>query len=201
MTIQKFQNLLEKGWSLDHIFILENIASLADNNGFPRGAALLQTLFRKGMVSESYTITELGKQLLEYANNEEIVEIVKTTKPKIAEGIESLHKKLEDRIVALTGKKQIRVNVLGKTYPFLCNEQDLEARIRKVMIKYKLTDFQKIEDCLLGYIESCHKRKSYSPLIIYYIVKTRDGVETSQMVTDIRSWTGEETNTKIDFEI
>lgn len=197
MTIQKFQNLLEKGWSLDHIFVLEN----GPCSDYPRMAAICQKLFRKGVVDEMGCITKEGKELLEYAHNESIVEIVKTAKPKIAEGIESLHKKLEDRILALTGKKQMRVLVIGKTYPFLCGKEELEARVKKVMIKYKLTDFQKIEDCLLGYIESCYKRKNWAPLLHYYVSKIRDGVETSQMVTDIRSWTGKETNVKTDFEI
>jgi hypothetical protein len=202
MTIPKFISLVERGWSLDHIFILENLEDVAPLINFPRGASLLQTLLRKGMIDEKDSITQDGRNLLEFSVNENIEEPKKEAKIKAVDGIEGLHKKLEDRILALTGKKQVKAAILGKNYPFLCNAQDLMARIKKVMVKYKLNDFQAIEDCLLGYIETCYKRGKWYPLIAYYIIKQKEGIEGSQMVTDMRSYVKGEQKTAIkDFEI
>jgi hypothetical protein len=202
MTIPKFVSLVERGWSLDHIFILENLEDVAPLINFPRGASLLQALFRKGMIDEKDCITQNGKNLLEFSLNENIEEPKKEAVRSVADGIEGLHGKLETRIMELTGKKQVKADIMGKKYPFLCNQQDLVARVKKVMVKYKLNDFQAIEDCLLGYIESCHKRNKYYPLVAYYIIKMKEGIEGSQMVTDMRSYVKGETKTAIkDFEI
>lgn len=203
MTIPKFISLVERGWSLDHIFILENIEDVPPLINFPRGASLLQTLFRKGMIDEKDGITQDGKNLLEFALNETIDEPKREARMNIAEGIEGLHKKLEDRILALTGKKQVRVDILGTKYSFLCGKEDLEARVKKVMKKYKLMEFQKIEDTLLSYIEKAFKSGRWTPLMHYYIIKAKEGVETSAMVTDLRNVESNgETKTAIkDFEI
>ena len=197
MNIEKFVSVVQKGWSLDHIFILENIEDVPPLINFPRGASLLQTLYRKGMIDEKDGITQNGKNLLEFALNENVEDVVREAKPKIEDGIEGLHKKLEDKLLELTGKKQMKANILGKNFPFLCNSHDLEARIKKVMIKYKLSDFQQIENCLLGYIETCNKRGKWFPILQYYIIKQKEGIETSQMVTDMRSYVKGEQKTAI----
>lgn len=200
MTTNKFRTLLEKGWSLDHIFILENMQEFPGTECAAKEASLLQTLFRKGLIDEKYTITKDGESLLLFANNEEIGEIVKIAKPKIASGIEGLHKKLEDKLMELTGKKQQRPVILGTKYSFLCGKEDLEARIKKVMIKYKLSDYQLLETTLLEYIERCYKTNRWSPLLQYYIIKQKEGVEMSPLVTDMRS-RGEKEIVKTEFEI
>src|ERR1700690_515653 len=101
ITIPKFTELIKRGWSLDHIYILENIEDVPPLINFPKGASILQFLFRKGIINEKDEITQEGRNLLEFALNENVEEIKREEKPRIIDGIEGLHKKLEDRILEL----------------------------------------------------------------------------------------------------
>lgn len=201
MTTEKFMTLLERGWTLDHIFLLENIRDVERICSMPKGASLLQTLYRKGMVDEKNEITEQGRALIDFVYNTEAVELIKPEKPKIMEGIQALHKKLEDKLLQLTGKKQVRVDILGTKYSFLCGKEDLEARVNKVMKKYRIGNFQHLENTLLAYIDRCHKKNRWSPLIIYYILKSKEGTEVSLLVTDMRNTENEKEEATTNFEI
>lgn len=200
--IEKFVHIIEKGWSLDHLYILQNIEGVAPSLEFPKGRALIQALHRKGVVDEELNITPQGKMLLEFVLNEKMEDIPTEKKPKIKDGIESLHNKLEAKLIELTGKKQMMASIGGTKYPFLCNDKDLQARVKKVMKKYQLSDFQLIENTLLKYVEKCYKRNNWFPIVIYYISKLNNGTEISQLVTDLSNMENiEGEKNKTDFEI
>tara|TARA_R110000868_G_scaffold105765_3_gene290315 strand:- start:22 stop:648 length:627 start_codon:yes stop_codon:yes gene_type:complete len=72
ITPYHFEQLLKDGFTLDMIFLLKlieeefDIKTLAE--GGPKTDILCQTLRRKGLVSEQFKITVLGKNLLEFMN-------------------------------------------------------------------------------------------------------------------------------------
>lgn len=200
---EHFEQLLKDRVSLDSIFVLEQIAAGEEiPAGNVRIDGIIQTLQRKGFISKRNTITEAGASLLHQLSGETPVKKMKV--PKVAmdiNGLVGLHKKLQDKLTALTGKPQMRPDIRGKAYSFLCNETDLINRLGKVISMYKLTDFQKIENTLLNYIEGCNKSRNWFPIIQYYILKKgNDGIETSQMVTDMQlSPDGEKTQGRSEF--
>lgn len=72
ITPYHFEQLLKDGYTLDMIFLLKlideefDIKTLAE--GGPKTDMLCQTLRRKGLVSEQFKITVLGRNLLEFMN-------------------------------------------------------------------------------------------------------------------------------------
>lgn len=72
VTPYHFEQLLKDGYTLDMIFLLKlideefDIKTLAE--GGPKTEMLCQTLRRKGLVSEQFKITVLGRNLLEFMN-------------------------------------------------------------------------------------------------------------------------------------
>lgn len=165
--------LLEKARiKLEEIFYLERIG--AENN-----ANINQGLLRKGMIDENGKITSAGKELLLKLGGNEPID----ARPIVVdnEGINSLHKKLEDVIVKYTGKKQARGDINGTKFSFLCGEADLIQQIQKVIVKYKLKDYSSIEAALLKYVDRACRTKQYFPIVYYYISK--DG--QSKLVADL----------------
>jgi hypothetical protein len=80
-----------------------------------------------------------------------------------------LHKKLQDELFKLTGERQYRVD--GK-YSFFPNLKDFTDKLKKVVLKYKLKDYNKIETILLNHIRKAVKANfKYIPLLGYYISK------------------------------
>jgi hypothetical protein len=73
VTPYHFEQLLKDGYTLDMIFLLKlideefDIKTLAE--GGPKTDMLCQTLRRKGLVSEQFKITVLGRNLLEFMNS------------------------------------------------------------------------------------------------------------------------------------
>ncbi len=177
---EHFLQLLKQNISLNHLYLLEMAYENIDLvNGDVKYSAIIQGLQRKNLLSKEGKITEEGKALY----NSLFLEAVNVKITKLAvdrEGIGNLHKKLEDKLLSLKGKKQMRVDVLGTKYSFLPNERDLIDRLVGVISKYKLSDFERIEKTLLSYIENCYKRNSWTPLLAYYIEKNNQ----SRMVTD-----------------
>lgn len=72
VTPYHFEQLLKDGYTLDMVFLLKlieeqfDIKTLAE--GGPKTDMLCQTLRRKGLVSEQFKITVLGRNLLEFMN-------------------------------------------------------------------------------------------------------------------------------------
>jgi len=99
-----------------------------------------------------------------------------------------LHKKLQDKLVELTSKKQ---KVLQGKYSYLPNVADFTTKLSKVVKKYKLDDWEKLSLCLIRYVEQCHKQDwKYCTLLGYYIEKSG----LSQLATDYDNY--EEKDTK-----
>lgn len=73
ITPYHFEQLLKDGYTLDMIFLLKlideefDIKTLAE--GGPKTDMLCQILRRKGLVSEQFKITVLGRNLLEFMNS------------------------------------------------------------------------------------------------------------------------------------
>lgn len=202
ITIPKFCTLIGEDYSLDTIYILENLDDVVGLMSGMKAGALLQKMLRKGLIDEQDKITTKGQELLAWWNNREEVELKKIERIRVVDGLTGLHKKLEDKLIALTGKKQQRPDIYGSKYSYLCNDKDLQERVKKVIKKYGLTDYQKIEDQLLKYVERCAKANRWTPLIEYYIYKNKDGTDNSPLVTDIRSNTeNQPIQAKKEFEI
>jgi len=72
ITPYHFEQLLKDGYTLDMIFLLKLIEEEFDTKtlaeGGPKVEALRQTLRRKGLVSEQFKLTILGRNLLEFMN-------------------------------------------------------------------------------------------------------------------------------------
>lgn len=84
ITPYHFEELLKEGYTLDIIFLLKlveedyDIKTLCDAT--PKLQALCQSLYRKGLVSDNYKITIIGKNLLEFMNSRaKVTKIVKKT--------------------------------------------------------------------------------------------------------------------------
>lgn len=77
---QHFQELIRKGYSLDHIYLLslihneEDISSLLED---PKMEYLHQTIIRKGLLSEVGIVTIKGKELLDFIENEQSISLPK----------------------------------------------------------------------------------------------------------------------------
>jgi hypothetical protein len=73
ITPYHFEQLLKDGYTLDMIFLLKLIDEEFDIKTLAEGGAktdmLCQTLRRKGLVSEQFKITVLGRNLLEFMNS------------------------------------------------------------------------------------------------------------------------------------
>ena len=72
VTPYHFEQLLKDGYTLDMVFLLKlieedfDITTIAE--GGPKTDMLCQTMRRKGLVSEQFKLTVLGKNLLEFMN-------------------------------------------------------------------------------------------------------------------------------------
>lgn len=81
LTPFHFNEILKKGYSLDHIFVLQLIEKEVDILSLPEKSAkyevLISTLKRKGLVSDDLKITIEGKGLLEFLSTKTEVKLVK----------------------------------------------------------------------------------------------------------------------------
>ncbi len=81
ITLQKFQELIKKGYSLDTVFLLQNLDKIdcIDFNN-PKLAILKQGLIRRGLISEEGRITVDGNELLQFISSPSEEKLVR--KPK-----------------------------------------------------------------------------------------------------------------------
>jgi len=84
MTFSHFEEILKSGFTLDMLFFTLLVNDGADVDQMcetgPKMKMLYQTVRRKGLISESNKITILGKQLLEFLNEEKEVKMPKKKK-------------------------------------------------------------------------------------------------------------------------
>lgn len=117
-----------------------------------------------GYLGLNNKLTLEGKNLIEFEIGIPSYEVKVTTDFYV-----ELHKKLQDRLLELTGKKQ---QMLQGKYAFLCNAKDLQNKLTKVITKYGLKDLNRIEKVLLNYVNKCVKaRFDKVQLIEYFIMK------------------------------
>lgn len=172
ITAENFAALQKGRVRLEEIYYLER--------GDVSNADVAQTLKRKGWVDEEGQLTKEGTSLLSQLKEEgEVVDIKKVVLDR--KGITGLHEKLEAIIVKYTGKKQVRGDIKGTKYSFLCGETDLINQVVKVIAKYRITNYSSLEATLIKYVERACKTKQYFPTVFYYISK--DG--QSRLVADM----------------
>ena len=144
---------------------------LAEEKKEVKGITDETDLIIKGYLTTDCKITQKGVLLVsKILNNNKLV----LTRDKF----QLLHEKLQGELVKLTGKKQKKAN---GNYSFLCNAQDLETRLVKIIKKYNLTNWSKIENLLLKHIQESNKRNFEKVMLIeYYIFKDN----SSKLATD-----------------
>lgn len=132
----------------------------------------LVSLKLEGIINSELELTTKGMELLQ---------IIEGKKTKSID-YDKLHLTLQNKLLSLTGKKQFMV---GGKYNFIPNKIDMTTKLKGVITKYKLKDFNKIEKLLILHIEKAVKEKfQYISLIGYYISK--DG--KSQLYDDYESF-------------
>lgn len=139
----------------------------------------LVNLKLEGILNAELELTTKGMELLQSIEEKKTKSI----------DYDKLHLTLQNKLLSLTGKKQYMVN--GK-YSFLSNKIDFTNKLKNVITKYKLKDFNKIEKLLILHIEKAVKEKfQYISLIGYYISK--DG--KSQLYDDYEGYEENEKET------
>lgn len=166
-----------------YLCFLSNGGNLSFLDGI-RNKVELQ-LVLKGYLYSTGDFTPKCEKLLKSLKN--------TEKPVETDRYVELHKKLQDKLVTLTGKKQVKV---GGKFNFLPNSMDLKEKLEKVIKKYKLTDWNRIELLLLQYIELCNTKKFDTvQLMFYYILREKPDV-SSNLATDYEGFIEKETGFK-----
>lgn len=180
-----YEEVLDKGLNLDHYYLLCRMKrgeKIIDNK---RVRGFINLLTKKGYIDRG-NLTEKALEITNHCMTESSKE------PSVVKGLEdwafSVHKKCQMELLTLTGKPQIRAKVERVSYAFLPNSVDLAKTLIKVITIYNLSDYEKIEQCLISYIRKCHKQGIWFPLLKYYIFK----LGSSQMVTDLQSGPVEE---------
>lgn len=173
----KYKSLLDSGLSLDHYFLLCNIKNKIKSVDSKRIQGFVNLLTKKGYIKDD-ELTDKGLILVETCKDQK-------SNMDFGEWIVLLHKKIQDKLVELTGKKQVlaSINKGGKEYYFLEGVRVLNMKLSRVITLYKLKDFQKIENTILRYVEKCHEKNNWFPLLHYWILK--DNI--SQMVTALET--------------
>lgn len=182
MKYEKYKELLAAKYSLD---VLWGLKFLKDGEEIPEN--IKQGIKRKGWIDENNIITSLGEGMLGYLQEDGIKSSEKIADSPKEDFFSELHKKLQDKLIELTGKKQ---KVISGKYSFLPNSTDLRIRLEKVIKKYHLEDeLNKIEKVLLKHIEQSHKAGWQMVVLLdYYISKDN----TSRMVTALEGKEEEE---------
>lgn len=165
ISVDKYEEILNSGLSLDHYFILylKKQGSILPKNNRIQG--FVNVLSKKGYLDKN-EITQKGIDILG---------IEKTS------SLQDIFEKCKERVKELTGKSQVIDRIHNKPYPFLPNFSDFEKTITRFIKEYKFSDFSRIENCLIKYIETCNDSKSWFPILKYYILKDR----SSRLMTDI----------------
>lgn len=127
--------------------------------------AKVEILKKQGFLTED-VIPELTNKSTKLIN--EVEKIVDTKYD-----FEKLHKKLQDKLLSLKGKKQIEG--FGGVY-FIPTERELKEFLIRFWSKYpKYKDLDKISKILEKHIETCSRKNSFAPAIKYFIYKQNTG--------------------------
>ena len=108
---------------------------------------------------------------------------------------DKLHLTLQNKLLSLTGKKQIIG--FGGVY-FLPTKTELKDFLTRFWNKYpKYRDTEKISKILVKHIESSKKKNSFAPAIKYFIYKQGTG---SQLANAYENFEEQELETKQTFD-
>jgi len=184
MNLEQIERIMEKGYDLNVIALLymckqgEKIDSPLE-----KVRAITAMMERKGLILEG-RITASGEELLRYSEGDG--ELVREKKKE--QNLEQLYERVVAKVEALTGKKQVRTEIYGKTYSYVPSKYDFISRLQKVINKYSLTDEVKLEKVIINNIEKCNKTKKWYPLLVYYFVKD----DISPLAAEYENWKEEE---------
>jgi hypothetical protein len=190
--VEKYKVILDQGLLLDHYLLLSNLKEGKEMVQSKRVQGFINLMHKKGYIDEGI-LTQKALDLLDG----EVVPLVRAApvrttaiaKFDYADWVISLHAKCEAKLLEITGKRQARGRIDGKTYPFLPNSTDLGKVLLRAINHYKLKDFDAIERVVLRYVEKCARAERWFPILGYYIMKGGNSTAsmTSMMVTDLGS--------------
>lgn len=193
INIAKYENILNQGLLLDHYFTL---CTIRDGGQLPKSKRVqgfINLLHKKKYLSEG-SLTDIAKTLID---NEAVVTTTTSIVPNTTKGLlktsiptqdyldwaNKLHGKLQDKLFEKTGKRQARGTVQGTSYSFLPNATDFSKVLLKVIVLHKIKNFDKVEKCLMRFVEKRIEENYFFPLVGYYIMKNN----MSTMITDMES--------------
>lgn len=190
MIYKKLNKILDSLTALEYLVLL-NISNNFDEDilNDAKYTETLESLRLKDYISLNNKLTLKGKDFLEELDKSEPLN------KESGDVFEKLHSNLQQKMIKLTKQKQVYLQ--GK-YPFLGNSRDLKLRLQKVIKKYNLTDFEKIEKVLTLYVEKCYaNRFEMVSTVDYYILKG----EFSKLVTDYENYDDMKSQVKKDTTI
>lgn len=180
----KYNEVLEHGLTLDHYFLLCNLRNNVPLSNNKRIQGFINLLTKKDYIKDD-VLTEKALDLIsECEFSKEVVlkdEKKEVVTVNIEDWVRGLHSRCEQKLLKLTGKKQVRDKINNKPYAFLPNVLDLTKNIFKIMTIYKIKNLDKVEYTIMKYIDSCYAAKNWFPTLYYYIMK--DG--KSNLVADM----------------
>lgn len=200
INIDKYENVLNQGLLLDHYSLL---CCIRDGGELPKSKRIqgfINLLHKKGYLLGG-VITKSGLELIDkdtvmcqsttevsvQTNTKGLIKTITPTNDYMT-WARALHEKLQDRLFEKTGKRQARGAIQGTTYSFLPNASDFCKILLKVIVLHKLKDFNKIDKCLMRYVDRKIREGNWFPILGYYIIK--NGM--SQMITDMDSMEDDE---------
>lgn len=172
MKYTLIKKILNSPISILDYLILEHIANntakefVEDKDQTPFKGAIfghVTWLKQEDYISDNNKLTLKGKELLDQLQKEEIN----------TDFYSSLHKNLQEKMISLTGKKQIQG--FGGIYfiPTIKELEEFLLRFWKIYPEFK--DNTKITKCLINHVENCIKSNKFAPAIKYYIFKVGSG--------------------------
>ena len=187
ISLETYKKVLDSGLLLDHYWIMCNLRDGKHMPDTKRVHGFINLLTKKGYIDEGSLTTKAFDVIDLHAVMVVEQEEVETSQFDFGGWATSLHTKCKDKILELTGKKQIMSKIKSsdkKGYRFIDGVDDFVARLFSCIQKYKLKDMDSIERALMNHIDTCHSTNNWFPLMKYYIHKQGEG---SPMVTDIEN--------------
>lgn len=180
---QIYEELLSNGLILDHYVLLcqirDNVKPLKNR----RVQGFINLLNKRGYLKDE----ELTDKALEILQGPDIIsrdQVIKASeKESVKQWAAEMHTRCQEKLMKLTGAKQVKDRIQGKAYAFLPNSVDLGNALFRMMKLYKVTDREKVEATIMTYMETCAKSRQWFPVLQYYIIKNN----ASQLVTDMES--------------
>jgi hypothetical protein len=185
ISVEKYEKLLSSGLSLDHYYVLVSLYNKTKLPNYKRINGFVNLLTKKGLIVDG----TLSAEAIDMVQEVTIPKLEAKENVDFRDWVGSVHVKCIEKLVELTGKKQVNGIIKGKKWPFMCsNLMDFSKNLYKVITIYKVTDYDLMEKCLIRHIESCHQADHWFPSVYYYIFKDNK----SQLVSDMESYDEED---------